>query len=173
MCVMSVEQSLLAKEICFSIKESILERKPVNMSSMKKPLGLLPSQIISTLERSQCWMLDVLASQNFLPPFTGNSTLNFLLDSVFHSGVEFVTQPQLSCRFLPSSYSCWFRCQQITQDSPVRIPDLARVNNLVNGECGPGTTTRWQTVAWQSFRLPAVNKLLTFLLIKILITHTR
>ena len=40
---MSVEKSSLAKEICFFIKESILERNPVNMSSMKKPLGHLPS----------------------------------------------------------------------------------------------------------------------------------
>lgn len=43
MYVMSVEKPSLAKEIFISIKESILERNPMSVVSMRRPLGLLPS----------------------------------------------------------------------------------------------------------------------------------
>lgn len=160
---MILEKFSLAKEICFSIKESILERNPVTMSSMKKPLGHLSSQIVSTLERSLCWMLVVLGSQNFLPPFTGDSTPYFLcLPS--STWVECVTQAQLSCRFLPSGYSCWFICQQMTQDSPVRIPD--QVNNPPNVECGPGHSNQTEDYGPAILSPSSFCKLLTFVLVK-------
>lgn len=70
-----------------------------------------------TPERNLCWIFVTLASQNFLPLFTG-STRNILLDSIFHSGMECVTQAWLRCRFLPLSHSWWLR---------VRLPRMVQL----------------------------------------------
>lgn len=80
--MMRVEKSSQAKEIFFSIKEAILQRKPISVSSTEKPLGLLPSEVImsvSTLEINLSWTFVILASQSFSPRFTGSRLLNLPL----------------------------------------------------------------------------------------------